>query len=143
ALESRLATVRTDVDRAEALIGRGAVTQPRLDELRSQASVLQSQINATGAERSVVVQQQSEGDVNAPAGGRVLTVPLSEGAVVMAGETLATIGSGGLFLRLSVPERHAGLIRQGDALRITLDGRRVEGRLAKIYPQIENGRVTA
>jgi len=143
ALESRLATAQTDVDRAEALIGRGAVTQQRLDELRSQASVLQNQITATEAERSVVLQQQSEGDVNAPADGKVLTVPLTEGAVVMPGESLATIGSGGLFLRLSVPERHAGLIRQGDELRITFDRRQMEGRLAKIYPQIENGRVTA
>nr|CAD6600693.1 efflux RND transporter periplasmic adaptor subunit [Rhizobium sp. TCK] len=143
ALESRLATAQTDVNRAEALIGRGAVTQQRLDELRSQASVLQNQITATEAERSVVLQQQSEGDVNAPADGRVLTVPLTEGTVVMPGEPLATIGSGGLFLRLSIPERHAGLVRQGDELRITLDGRQMEGRLAKIYPQIENGRVTA
>lgn len=143
ALESRLATAQTDVDRAEALIGRGAVTQQRLDELRSQASVLQNQITATEAERSVVLQQQSEGDVNAPADGKVLTVPLTEGAVVMPGESLATIGSGGLFLRLSVPERRAGLIRQGDELRITFDRRQMEGRLAKIYPQIENGRVTA
>lgn len=143
ALRSQLTAAQADLARGENLVERGIVTQQRLDELRSQAAVLQNQITATEAQRSVIVQQQSEGEIKAPAEGRVLTVPVARGAVIMAGEPVATIGTGGLFLRLSIPERHAAALRQEAEIRITIDGRRIVGKLAKIYPRIENGRVTA
>ena len=76
----------------------------------------------------------------APEDGRVLTLPVTRGAVVLAGEPVARIGSGGLFLRLAVPERHAAMLEEGAAIRVGAAG---EGRLAKVYPQIEGGRVTA
>ena len=96
------------------------------------------------AQRAVVVQQQAEGAVLAPGDGRVLTVPVTRGAVVLAGEAVATIGGGGFFLRLAIPERHAASSQEGAAdphHRQTAP--RSAGRLAKIYPQIENGRVIA
>ena len=64
-------------------------------------------------------------------------------AVVMAGEAIADIGGGGFFLRLAVPERHATSLRQGAEIHISANGIDSVGSLAKIYPQIENGRVTA
>ena len=90
-----------------------------------------------------MVQQAAEGDVLAPEDGRVLTVPVTRGAVILAGEPVATIGSGGLFLRLAVPERHAAALKEGDSIRIGTGGGATEGRLAKVYPEIEGGRVTA
>ena len=48
----------------------------------------------------------------APGDGRVLTVPVTRGAVVLAGEPIATIGGGGFFLRLAIPERHAERFRK-------------------------------
>ncbi|MEN3150844.1 efflux RND transporter periplasmic adaptor subunit [Neorhizobium sp. IRAMC:178] len=143
ALRSQLTAAQADLARGEALVERGIVTQQRLDELRSQAGVLQNQITATEAQRSVVIQQQSEGEVDAPADGKVLIVPLTRGAVILAGEPVATIGGGGLFLRLSIPERHASALSQEAEIRINIDGRQIAGKLVKIYPQIENGRVTA
>ena len=47
-----------------------------------------------------------------PGDGRVLTVPVTRGAVVLAGEPVATIGGGGFFLRLAIPERHADASRR-------------------------------
>jgi hypothetical protein len=79
----------------------------------------------------------------APGDGRVLTVPVTRGAVVLAGEPIATIGGGGFFLRLAIPERHADMLQEGAPIRITANGAESAGRLAKIYPQIENGRVIA
>jgi hypothetical protein len=73
----------------------------------------------------------------------VLSVPVTRGAVVMAGEVVATIGGGGVFLRLAVPERHAAMLKQDAAIRINANGTELAGRLAKIYPQIDNGRVIA
>ena len=140
ALRSQLATAETELQRGETLVTRGVATAQQLDQLRTTVEVTRSQITAAEAGRAVVVQQGAEGDVIAPEDGRVLTLPVTRGAVVLAGEPVARIGSGGLFLRLAVPERHAAMLEEGAAIRVGAAG---DGRLAKVYPQIEGGRVTA
>jgi len=105
--------------------------------------VLDGQMEATRADRRVVEQRATEGDVLAPISGIVLQVPVTTGAVVQPGEVIAEIGGGGVFLRLAVPERHAGQLRQGAEIVISREGGSRTGRLDKIYPQIENGRVIA
>src|SRR5690606_20077064 len=111
--------------------------------LETEVQVTLGQIAATEAERAVVVLQGEECAVLAPAAGRVLDVPVTHGAVVLPGEPYATLGRGGLFLRLADPERHAGDYVQGSEIRVTEDGVPATGRLARIYPQIQNGRVVA
>ena len=143
ALEAQLARAQSELERGQSLVEKGIVTAQRLDQLRTDVDVALNQIASTQAQRSVVVQQGQEGAVLAPADGRVLTVPVTRGAVVMAGEEIATLGGGGFFLRLAIPERHSATLVQGADIRITGDGRELTGRLAKIYPQIENGRVVA
>ncbi|MCU9846954.1 efflux RND transporter periplasmic adaptor subunit [Defluviimonas sp. WL0024] len=142
ALKAQLATAETELKRGETLVERGVTTVQRLDQLRTSVDVIRGQISTTEAQRDISVQQASEGRVLAPSAGRVLTVPVTPGAVILPGEPVATIGGGGFFLRLSIPERHAGALAEGDAIRIT-DGEEKDGRIAKLYPQIDNGRVTA
>ena len=108
--------------------------------LRTQVDVLKGQIAALDAQSDVIQQQAREGLVLAPVAGRVLDVPVTEGAVAMPGEVVAVIGGGGTFLRIAVPERHAQALRAGDTIRLS-EG--TEGRLARVYPLIEGGRVTA
>jgi RND family efflux transporter MFP subunit len=143
ALGSQLENAESELARGEELLARGVTTVQRLDGLRTQVEVLRNQIAAAEAERRVVEQQAAEGAVLAPIAGRVLTVPAAAGAVVMPGEAVATIGGGGFFLRLAVPERHAGMLAEGDRIEIAAASGTVEGRLARLYPQIENGRVIA
>ncbi len=141
--EAQLATARDELDRGKALVAKGVSTAQRLDQLKTMVDVAQSQLDATKAQRSVVVQQGAEGEVLAPGDGRILTVPVTKNAVIMAGEPVATIGGGGFFLRLAIPERHASLLTKDAAIRIASDTGEATGRLAKIYPQMENGRVIA
>lgn len=143
ALQAQLDRAQTELERGQALVDKGVITSQRLDQLRTDVEVTRNQIGEAEAKRDVVLQQQSEGDVLAPADGRVLTVPLTRDAVIMQGEAVATIGSGGFFLRLAIPERHAEKLVQGSAIRITSGGNESSGKLVKIYPQIENGRVIA
>lgn len=143
ALQSQLATATSDLDRGQTLVDRGVATVQRLDQLRTEVDVLKGQITATEAQRRITMQQASEGKVLAPGDGRVLTVPATLGAVLLPGEPVATIGGGGFFLRLAVPERHAASLTQGAAIRISAAGTMATGSIAKIYPQIENGRVVA
>jgi len=141
ALQSQLENAQSELKRGEELLARGVTTTQRLDALRTQVDVITGQIAATEAERRVIEQQAREGDVVAPLGGRVLNVPVTKGAVLMPGEQVALIGGGGFFLRLSVPERHASMLAEGDAITITSEGQSEEGQIAKIYPTIQAGRV--
>lgn len=143
ALQAQLATAETELKRGEELVERGVATVQRLDQLRTAVDVARGQIAATRAQRAVVEQQAAEGQVLAPAAGRVLTVPVTRGAVILPGEPVATIGGGGFFLRLAIPERHAGTLEEGAELGIATDAGEARGRIAKLYPQIENGRVIA
>ncbi|WP_246740949.1 efflux RND transporter periplasmic adaptor subunit [Mesorhizobium sp. NZP2298] len=143
ALQAQLDTAQSELTRGQTLVDKGVMTAQRLDQLRTEVDVARNQLAATEAQRSVIVQQGAEGDVFAPGDGRVLTVPVTRGAVIMAGEVVATIGGGGVFLRLAVPERYAASLREGAAIRINAGGKGATGRLAKIYPQIDNGRVIA
>lgn len=143
ALEAQLARAQAELDRGRSLVERGIVTVQRLEQLSTDVDVTRNQIAATEAQRAVLIQQGEEGEVLAPVSGRVLTVPVTRGAVIMAGEPAATIGGGGFFLRLAIPERHAADLENGADIRIVSAGAEITGKLAKIYPQIENGRVVA
>ncbi|AVO45093.1 efflux RND transporter periplasmic adaptor subunit [Phreatobacter cathodiphilus] len=147
AAASQLDNARVEFDRTAALLARGAATQQRLDQLRMQVDVVTNQMNQAEAEKAVILQQATEGTVVAPAAGRVLTVPIRRGSVVLAGEQVATIAGGGLFLRLAIPERHAPLLTVGAVVEIgegaAQAGRPSRGKIEKVYPQIESGRVIA
>lgn len=143
AYAAQLETAEAEYARGETLVSQGVVTRQRLAQLSTDVEVTRNQIAATQAQRAVLTQQQTEGAVVAPADGRVLTVPASRGSVIMPGEPVATIGSGGFYLRLAVPERFAGSLEAGADIRVSTAGEEAAGRLAKIYPQIDNGRVIA
>ncbi|MCP1336722.1 efflux RND transporter periplasmic adaptor subunit [Futiania mangrovi] len=146
-LEAQRAQAATDLGRVEALVNRGTLPTARLDEIRTALRVAENALQARRAERSVLVQRTSEGEIEAPASGRVLDVPVTLGSVVMPGETIATLAEENLVLRLRLPERHARFLSVGDPVR--LDGAamlrdgRGRGTIGLVYPQIENGRVVA
>jgi membrane fusion protein, multidrug efflux system len=143
ALRAQLDTARAELARGEALLERGVIASQRVEQLQTQVSVLDGQVLTLGAERQVVERQIAEGAVLAPEAGIVLSVPVSRGSVVTPGEAVAIVGGGGLFLRLSVPERHARDLAPGDRIEIGSGSDVVTGTLARLYPLIEGGRVQA
>ncbi len=153
ALRSQLENATTELDRAQQLLSRGAAPQSRVDTARTQAEVYANQLAAAESNRAVIEQQSREGKVLAPATGRVLSVPVTPGSVILAGETIARVAGGGTFLRLSLPERHAAQIVEGDTVtvgeRMIMQGgndgaiKTRLGKLAKVYPEIVSGRVEA
>lgn len=142
-LQASLRDVDVELDRAERLLRSGSITAQRLDQLRTQRDVTTNQIGAAEAQRSLLLQQAKEGAVLSPADGRIISVPVTRQSVVMGGETIATIAGGGFFLRLAIPERHAASLVEGASISIGTAGDALTGRLAKVYPSIEGGRVTA
>lgn len=148
AAEARLAAARSEQEnaevelrRSESLLQRGSTTAQAVDRARTELSVARNAVAELQSARSVIRQQMAEGEVTAPAAGRVLSMPTRLGEVVLAGEPVAEIAAGQVFLRLAIPERHAGNLAIGDGITIG-DGAGKQGRIEKIYPLIEAGRVT-
>lgn len=148
-LESRVATAKLDYERAEQLRQRGVTPQARVDQLKTAFDVATNELKAARAERQVAEQQVSEGQVLAPAAGRVLKVPVTEGSVMMVGESVATIAANRYLLRLELPERHARFMKKGDPVKIGARGlapdQQVvsEGHIIQVYPELQGGRVIA
>lgn len=143
ALAAQLERAESELARGQALVERGTLTSQAFERLVTDVEVTKGQIAAAESQRQVIQQQGAEGAVLAPAAGRILTVPVTKNSVVMPGEPVATIGSNGFFLRIAVPERHAGKLSEGAAIQINAGGTDMTGTLAKVYPLIENGRVIA
>ncbi len=152
ALSSQLDNANVAFQRAADLLPRGFTTKAAYDQAKTNVDVLKSQIDSMRSQRAVIAQQTSEGDVLAPRDGRVLTMSAIPGSVVLPGESIARIAAGALYLRLSLPERHAALLQMGapvtvaprgvDPIEVTGGGDRT-GHIVKIYPEIDNGRVIA
>lgn len=149
AATSRVDNAKAELDRAETLKARGVSPQARLDTAQTAYDVAVNELKAARAEKSVVETQIEEGSVLAPSAGRILKVPVTEGSVVMAGESVATIAANAYLLRLELPERHARFIKTGDPVHLGERGLAAdkaalaEGRIVQVYPELRDGRVVA
>ena len=157
ALDARIAAqqsqrdqAKIEFDRAQELQRRGAGTQTQLDQAKTNFDVAERNLAAVRADQSVIEQQASEGAVLSPGAGRVLSVPVSSGRVVLPGETIATLAQDQYVLRLELPESHARFLRAGDKVSIGSRGmenvdaaNQREGRVQLVYPEIQGGRVIA
>jgi RND family efflux transporter MFP subunit len=146
-LEAQLAKAKIDLGRAQELFAHGTTAKATLDAAQTAFDVATNLLKSRTAERSVIDQQITEGKVLAPTAGRVLTVPVTTGTVVLSGEPVATIAEQNFVLRLRVPERHARFLKAGEAVRIDGDDLGKHGAqfgtISLVYPQIEDGRVIA
>ena len=152
ALSSQLENAQLELERAQQLRATGTSTQSRLDQAKMQFDVATNQVAAAKADKTVIEQSAREGTVFAPATGRVLTVPVTLGSVILPGEQIARIAPGPYYLRLSLPERHAAEIVNGSNVLVGERGLAQSpgqipaahpGRIVKVYPEITDGRVIA
>ena len=147
ALQAQANQAQIDFTRIEGLVERGTLPRVKLDEARTALNVADNSLRARMAERAVVNQQLSEGQVLAPSDGRVLKRLVTVGSVVLPGDPIVTVAQQDFKLRLRVPERHARSLKPGDKVRV--DGAELgqassrSGTIDLIYPQIEEGRVIA
>jgi RND family efflux transporter MFP subunit len=147
ALQAQSSQAQSDFTRTEGLVERGTLPRVKLDEARTALNVAENGLRARTAERAVVQQQFNEGQVLAPADGRVLKKLVAVGSVVLPGDIVAMIAQQNFKLRLRVPERHARFLKAGDKIRV--DGAEFgeqafkAGVIDLVYPQIEDGRVIA
>lgn len=147
--EARVANAGLEFDRAEQLRQRGVTAQARVDQLKAAYEVASNELKSARAELQVAEQQITEGQVLAPAAGRVLKVPVTDGSVMLVGESVASIAANQYLLRLELPERHARFMQKGDPVRVGARGLSpdqqvvTEGRIVQVYPELQGGRVVA
>lgn len=148
--EAQRDQAKVDFDRVQELQSRGVSSQAQLDQVRTALNIAERNLSAIQADRNVLNQQTAEGAVLAPGNGRVLGVPVSLGRVIMPGESVATLAEERYILRLSLPERHAQIMKAGDAVEIAARGskendaeQRRKGQVRLVYPEITGGRVMA
>jgi len=149
--QKELAT--TALARAEKLFATGAIPKARLDEARTGMDVADRSLASARAERQVLEQTRIEGDVLSPAGGRILTVLVRKGSVVLPGEPIATLAAEAYILRMQLPERHAMFIEKGEEVQVAQRGLGAltpssgaelrRGVIRQVYPEIKQGRVSA
>ena len=152
-LRSQKDLATTTLARSEKLFASGAIPKARLDEARSGLDVADRSLVAAQAQRQLLEQTRTEGDVLSPAGGRILNVQVRKGSVVLPGEAIATLAAEAYILRLQLPERHAIFIKEGDEVQVAERGLgaltpsngaalRI-GLIRQVYPVIKQGRVSA
>lgn len=144
---------KSDFGRTQELLKRGVSTQAQQDATKAALDVAERTLAAMVSDRDVILQQIAEGKVLAPGAGRVLTVPVSVGRVVLPGETIATLAEDNYILRMQLPERHARSLRAGDTVLIGARGLAADtpetaanlrqGKVRLVYPEIQGGRVIA
>lgn len=153
-LEAQLHLAKTTLRRVAKLYASGKISEARQDEAQTQVDVVSADIAALKSDQAVIRQAQMEGDILAPASGRVLKVNITQGSVVLPGEPIASIAAESYILRLMLPERHARFIKQGDTVLVgqrgMLDTSYIhedksyrDGLITQVYPELHNGRVLA
>ena len=149
ALASAEQKARADLDRAQSLKKQAVIPQANVDQMSSAFDTATNALKSSKADRAVLETQIREGEVKAPANGRVLRVPVTVGSVMLAGESIATLAANDYVVRLELPERHARFIKVGDP--ISIGGRGLApseavvgtGHITLVHPEMQDGRVIA
>lgn len=145
-LQSRIRQSEADLERNESLFQDGFYPRALLDEQRTQLDILQRNVATAQAERRALQARQSEGRILAPADARVTDVRVVQGSIVSPGEVIASFATLNGVVRLSLPERHASQVAEGEMVSLRLPGRGGDIRTAtivKVYPELRNGAVVA
>jgi RND family efflux transporter MFP subunit len=137
---------RNDQRRYQRLFEQGFLSQAGMDQVNASARAADAELQAAQAQAGSQAAVSAQGRVLAPADGRVTRLPIPQGAVVMAGDTVVAISTGARVLRLELPEADAGVLAQGQEIRVLAeDGAAAahSARVRQVYPAIADGRVTA
>ncbi len=139
-----------DYNRTKILYDQGVYSKARLDAMQAQMAATNAQVKAAQAasvaaqsQAQVAVAVRNQGRIVAPRSGRVVSVPVTQGAVLMPGEVVAFIAAGQPVLKLYVPERDAKSLQIGQSMTMTDDAGNAVGvaNISKIFPQVVNGQV--
>lgn len=136
---------RDDLARSERLFASGAISVAAIEAARAQAKTADAQLKAARAQAGAAQALTNQGQVTAPAAGKVTRIPAPQGAVVMPGEVVVAITTGARVLRIELPEAEASNLKEGALIRLlgeTAD-QVTTAKIRQVYPAVAGGRVMA
>ncbi len=145
-IEKQLAFYNTEFANAEKLHAKGFVSPIKLEQARTAVEVTQKELTGTKAQKATLVSRRTTGVILSPSDARVTEVLAVKGSVVTPGEVIAKLATLDGVVRLSLPERHAGQIKQGEIIQLRLPARgglQKQASITKIYPELRGGAVIA
>ncbi len=145
-IEKQLAQYKTELAQAEKLFERGFVATTKRDQAQTAVDITAKELSGTKSQRSALAAQRGKGVIRAPADARVTQVNVSKGSAVSPGEVIANMATLDGVVRLSLPERHAGQIKEGEIISLRLPARGGEthqATITKVYPELRGGNVIA
>lgn len=163
--ESVLVAAQADLQRTLDLVGKGFVSEARLDEARRSVAVAQAQLNSARAQsaanaepgtdvaqaraqlalasaaRAAAEARLAEAVLTAPADARVLSRLVEPGQIVQPGRALLGLAlAGPLQLVAQVDERYLGQLQPGQPAAVVADAyptRRFTARVLSIAPLVD------
>jgi RND family efflux transporter MFP subunit len=138
AAQSELSTAQWNAEQTEELLRAGAVPERDARASRSLVVAAQARLAAADARVRSTASFVTDTRVLAPTRGVVSARQVEDGEHVARGASMFTVVRNDVLeLAASVPARRAGGIRAGQVVRFTADGRRFEGRVARVSPTID------
>lgn len=117
----RVAQLRVDVQRTQALLDRSFASQAELDQQKLALAEAESQLDAARARRQIDVVQRSYTELVADRDGVVSAVSAEAGQVVSPGQPVVTLAADGeREVLVSVAESRVDELRLASALQVTL-----------------------
>ena len=146
AAEAEAERARADLARTRTLFDRGIYAQAKLDQVAAVARAAEGNLEAARAQRAASAESGAQGAILAPTAGRVLKADVPVGSVVMPGQSIATVTSGPLVVRVLLPEGQARALQVGTRVEMTPDGPGGDvmmAPVAQVYPAVDAGQVVA
>ncbi|HXQ10485.1 MAG TPA: efflux RND transporter periplasmic adaptor subunit [Caulobacteraceae bacterium] len=149
---AQIAAAQAQAEQAQAELGRtrdlfdkGVYAKARLDQQVAAARSAEGALHAARAQRAASAALGGEGAILAPADGQVLRADVPAGSVVTPGQSVATVTSGPMVIRVEVPEADAHALSVGASVPVSAPQLRLAGASAvvtQIYPAVAGGQVT-
>lgn len=135
---SELSTAEWSLEQAEELFRAGAVAERDLRAARQAVTVARARVAAADARLRASASVVTDTRVVAPTDGIVEQRLVESGERVSRGATLFTIVRGDVLeLAAALSSRAASDVRVGQLVHFTADGRRFDGRVARVSPTID------
>ncbi len=133
------ANAAAESERLRVLLQQRAASEQRYEQLRTQARVARARVEQMEARVARAERDLERTEVRAPYAGSVVERRAHEGALADAGPVVVLQESGALEAILNVPEATPVPVREGDPVRLFVEGRAepIETRVARVSDRVD------
>jgi RND family efflux transporter MFP subunit len=133
-----LSTAQWNLEQSEELFKAGAVPERDVRTSRDAVSAARARLSAAEAGVRATSSNASDTRVLAPTAGIIATRQVENGMhVTRAAPMFTLVKNDVLELAASVPARFSSDVRAGQVAKFTADGRRFDGRVARVSPTVD------